>query len=282
MEVRSPLALVTTDRAVAALADLRVQIEDSTTRLTSGKRLLGGGQDTAAISLAVRLQSQLTSLREDFLNNAQGRGLLQVANGGLAQIGDLLNQQRTLAGTANAASLTDNERSFLDVSFQNLATEIDRIASTTRFDGLALLDGTGNFTFQYSGDASNQVTVVIDAVDTATLYGGATPTLATQPDAQATLTTLDAAEVRLQSGLANISSSQSRLDAVEANLSTSIQGVDEARRAITDTDIASESARYAFLTVQQQVGTSVLAQTQQLNSSLLNLLAFKLPLGLAG
>lgn len=117
-------------------------ITASTYRLSSGNRFFRAGDDVGSLSVATRMQSQVTSLRQALLNSAQANSLLQVAYGGLSQISDILDTQRALATQANSGSLSDTERAFLDIEFQNNLQEIDRIANTTSFNGLRLLDGS--------------------------------------------------------------------------------------------------------------------------------------------
>lgn len=118
------------------------ELAASTYRLSSGNRLARASDDVAALSVSTRLQSQVSSLRQALVNSAQANSLLQVAYGGLGEISDILDSLRSLAVQANSGTLTATERSFLDIEFGNLVDEIDRIAETTNFNGINLLDGS--------------------------------------------------------------------------------------------------------------------------------------------
>ncbi len=117
-------------------------IADSTFRLASGSRFARAGDDVAALSISTRQQSQLSSLRQSLVNSAQANSLLQVAYGGLSQVSDLLTNLKAVATQANSGTLTNTERTFLNQQFTNYLAEIDRIASTTSFGDVNLLDGS--------------------------------------------------------------------------------------------------------------------------------------------
>lgn len=128
--------------AIFNLQNSSAALAANTQRLTSGNRIINAGDNISGFSVAARLQSQLTSLKQASSNIAQGTSLLQVASGGLLQISDVLGDLKTLAIQANSASLTNTERGFLQQQFTGLFDEIDSIVSTTTFNGITLLDGT--------------------------------------------------------------------------------------------------------------------------------------------
>ncbi len=118
------------------------QIESSVLKLSTGSRISRAGDDVAAFSIATRLQSQLSTLKQASRNAVQADSLLQVAQGGLNQIIELLDRNTAIATQANSASLTSADRSYLQAEFAGNLSEIDRIATTTSFNNIALLDGT--------------------------------------------------------------------------------------------------------------------------------------------
>jgi len=114
----------------------------SIARLSSGNRIVRAADDVAAMSAGTSLRTNVTTLRMALVNTAQGASLLQVADGALSQITDILQRQKAIAVQAGAGSLTASERSFLNEEFSNLTEEIDRLASQTNFNGVTLLDGS--------------------------------------------------------------------------------------------------------------------------------------------
>lgn len=114
----------------------------SIARLSSGSRIVRASDDVAALSVGTSLRTNVTTLRVALINASQGSSLLQVADGALSQLTEILQRQKSIAVQAGSGSLTSAERGFLNQEFQNLTQEVDRIASQTNFNGVNLLDGT--------------------------------------------------------------------------------------------------------------------------------------------
>jgi flagellin len=114
----------------------------SIARLSSGNRIINASDDVAALATGTSILTKVTALRSALANTSQGTSLLQVADGGLGQIVDILQRQKALAVQAGSGSLTDNNRVLLNQEFQQLSLEVDRIASGTNFNGVNLLNGT--------------------------------------------------------------------------------------------------------------------------------------------
>jgi flagellin len=110
-------------------------------RLSSGNRIVRAADDVAAMSAGTSLRTNVTTLRMALINTSQGSSLLQVADGALSQVTDILQRQKAIAVQAGSGSLTSAERSFLNQEFKNLTQEIDRLAGQTNFNGVNLLDG---------------------------------------------------------------------------------------------------------------------------------------------
>lgn len=113
----------------------------SIARLSSGNRIVKASDDVAALSIGTSLRTGVTTLKTALLNASQGSSLLQVADGALSQISEILQRQKAIATQAGSGSLGASERGFLNQEFQNLTLEIDRIAATTNFNNVKLLSG---------------------------------------------------------------------------------------------------------------------------------------------
>ncbi len=113
----------------------------SIARLSSGDRITRAADDVAGLSVGTSLRTQVTTLRQALVNSSQGSSLLQVADGALQQVTDILQRQKSIATQAGSGSLTDVERGFLNQEFQALTSEIDRIAGSTNFNGVSLING---------------------------------------------------------------------------------------------------------------------------------------------
>jgi flagellin len=113
----------------------------SIARLSSGNRIVRASDDVAAMSAGTSLRTSVTTLKMALINTSQGSSLLQVADGALAQVTDILQRQKAIAVQAGSGSLTASERTFLNQEFQNLTQEAQRLAEKTNFNGVSLLDG---------------------------------------------------------------------------------------------------------------------------------------------
>jgi flagellin len=113
----------------------------SIARLSSGNRIVKASDDVAAMSAGTSLRTTVTTLKMALINTSQGSSLLQVADGALNQITDILQRQKAIAVQAGSGSLTSSERSFLNQEFQNLTQEVQRLSEQTNFNGVSLLDG---------------------------------------------------------------------------------------------------------------------------------------------
>jgi len=110
-------------------------------RLSSGNRINKASDDVAGLAVGTSLRTQVTTLRTALANATQGTSLLQVADGALGQIVDILQRQKAIAVQASSGQLTDANRSLLNQEFQALKAEVDRISSGTNFNGVSLLAG---------------------------------------------------------------------------------------------------------------------------------------------
>ena len=103
-------------------------------KLASGSRIVRASDDAAGLAIASRLNSDVVALQQASINASQGASMVQVADGGLARIGDVLQRMKALAAASLSGVPTDNERAFIDAEYQELINEIDGIAATTRFN----------------------------------------------------------------------------------------------------------------------------------------------------
>lgn len=115
--------------------------ETSIARLSSGNKIIRASDDVAALSIGTILRTNVSTLKTALTNASQGSTLLQVADGAVARLGEILQRQKALAVQANSGTLSDSERGYLNQEFQSLKTEYDRIVETTAFNGVALLNG---------------------------------------------------------------------------------------------------------------------------------------------
>lgn len=244
--------------------------------LASGNRLNQASNDIAALSVATGLQTETSSLRSALQNISQASSFLQVADGGQSQVSMMLDRMGAIATQANSGALSDAAREGLNREFQNLQQEINRISSTTNFNGVNLLDGSINGSdtadFQVGGSAEETVSMVIGDVSTATLFDGASLDVLSADSAATAMDAIRSAQSYVTSQRANVGSYQEALSYTAANVETAIQNQEAARATLEDTDFASQSTLNALLEVQNKAGIATVAQGNKLNSNILRLL----------
>ncbi|MDG1286168.1 MAG: flagellin [Rickettsiales bacterium] len=153
---------------------MRKKIETTIDQLSSGNRLTSAQVDVASLSISSTLRNQIESTRSVQTNVAQASSLFQVAEGGLSNIQDILLRMTAISTQANSDGITGNERIYLDTEFQNLKQEIERIAQTTNFNGVEVLNGYRyqNETQIITGDNTNETIFGSELSETITGFGG--------------------------------------------------------------------------------------------------------------
>ncbi|MCB0421586.1 MAG: flagellin FliC, partial [Bdellovibrionales bacterium] len=130
------------------------EIEKSFAQLSSGSRITKAADDAAGLSISETLKSTIRGYGQAKRNANDGISMVQVAEGGLGEISNILTRLRELGVQAASDTVGVDERGFIDKEVQQLKSEVQRIAETTRFSGIRLLDGSGE-TFEFQIDINN-------------------------------------------------------------------------------------------------------------------------------
>lgn len=117
----------------------------SLSKLASGSRITKASDDAAGLAIGTRIQSDVTVLSQAATNASQATAILQTADGGMARVTDILQRMKSLATQSDSGSVTDSERTYIDAEYQELLEEIDGIASSTRYNGVSLLNGDSTY-----------------------------------------------------------------------------------------------------------------------------------------
>eukprot|EP01093_Parvamoeba_rugata_P013012 TRINITY_DN392_c0_g1_i12.p1 TRINITY_DN392_c0_g1~~TRINITY_DN392_c0_g1_i12.p1 ORF type:complete len:381 (+),score=61.66 TRINITY_DN392_c0_g1_i12:610-1752(+) len=128
----------------------------SLSKLSSGTRVVSARDDAASMAIGARLNATTQALKTATVNVGQANSMLQIADGGMATIDDILVRMKTLAVQSSSGNLSDTERGFLNDEFTELRDEIDRIASSTNFNGIQLLGDGGDVALEYGDLAAGQ------------------------------------------------------------------------------------------------------------------------------
>ena len=255
------------------------ELQGSVSRLSSGLRITRAADDAAGLGISETLRAQVRSISQAVRNANDGISLLQIADGGAANIGNLLGRLRELAEQSASGILGSNERSFLDQEFLALRSEIDRISNVTEFNGVKLLSGTGglnaneNLSIQIGFRSSANDTLAIGLNDLNRQALGLTTTnVSTAASALAALSNIDSAISATAAARANIGSLQNRIDAAVQNLEVANENLSAAESRIRDADIAFETSKFVRNQILVQAGVSVLSQANTLPQAALSLL----------
>ena len=243
-------------------------------RLSSGLRINRAGDDAAGLAISEKLRSQTRSIAQAERNGMDGTSMLQVAEGGMNELSGILTRMRELAIQSSTDTNSDSERGYIDTEFQSLVSEIDRITSTTEFNGTKLLDGSvGQLDFQIGieNTANDRISITIDQVDSSTLGVGSAG-VDTKANAQNALDTIDAAISTVVSARANIGTTQNRMQIAISNLGSMRENLSAADSRIRDVDVAEETAAMTRHNILMQSGVAILAQANQAPAMALSLL----------
>ena len=231
--------------------------------LASGQRIVRPADDAAGLAISENLRGQVRGLRQSKMNAENAISLIQVAEGGLNEQSNILIRLRELAIQAASDTVSDTERDFLNLEFDQLTQELDRIALTTTYGNKKLLEGSGEqFEFQLGagGGEENVVSYSLNADSRAGTLGVDGMAIDDQDDARDNLDGIDEALQQIGAMRADFGAIQSRLSSAQSNLDIQYENLSEAKARISDADVAYETSELVQARVLQQMGTAVLAQ----------------------
>ena len=253
--------------------DLRGTME----HLSSGLRLTRAADDAAGMGVSQKMRAHIQSLKMAQRNTNDGISMVQTAEGGLAETGDILARMRELAVESASEVLQATERAYLQTEFVTLQNELERIADSTEFNGLNLSDGT---TTQISVQvgifnvaAQDRITVDLQDSQTATLgVNSAVVDLSTAANSQSAITAIDTAIDSVNNSRSTYGAVQNRLTSALRNLENYTENLVETESRIRDVDFAQATADMSRHQIFSQAGISVLSQANQNPQAALSLL----------
>ena len=223
------------------------------------------------------MKAQIRGLRQANRNANDGISLVQIAEGSLNEVSNMIIRLRELGVQAASDTIGDTERKFLDVEYQQLKSEVQRVTESTQYNGYDLLNGTGGVIDIQVGVNNDPFKDRISfnagaANSTLEALGIVSESLETKESAQVSLSALDNALVSVNAIRANFGAMQNRLQSTSNNLLVYDENMSAANSRIRDADVAAESAEMVRNSILMQAGTSVLGQANQMNQLALKLL----------
>ncbi len=247
-------------------------------KLSSGYRINRAADDAAGLAISENLRAQIRGLKQANRNAQDGVSMVQVAEGGLSEVSNMLIRMRELAIQAASDTLGDKERVFTDAEFQQLKNEIQRVSEVTQFNSTNLLNGTGgvlDFQVGTHNDPFNDRISFDSGQANSSLasLGVIAETVSSKQGAQASLNVIDDAMLRVNKMRANFGALQNRLTSTMNNLNIAHENLSAANSRIRDTDVAEETANLAKQNILMQSGVSMLGQANQIPNLALKLLS---------
>lgn len=252
-------------------------MKQSLERLSSGSRINKAADDAAGLAISENLKAQIRGLRQASRNTQDGVSLVQTAEGGLNEISAVLIRLRELAIQSASDTVGNTERGFLDVEYQQLKSEIQRIAEATSFNGTDLLNGTGNIldiqVGVFNDPFKDRISFNAGAANsTLEALGVMAESVATKEQAQQSIARADTAIISVNGIRANFGALQNRLQSTMTNLAVFDENLSAANSRIRDADVASETADMTRNSILMQAGVSVLGQANNVQQMALKLL----------
>lgn len=263
------------------LATSTLNLNTSVQRLSSGLRINSAKDDAAGLAISEKLRAHTRSINQAIRNSQDGISVSQTAEGALSEIGGLLSRMRELAEQASNGSISASNRSDLDNEFQQLKTEIDRIATVTEFNGTKLIDGSqcaNGMTLQvgFQGTTDDRITVMSGLTSvhsgSALSLTGNYSAIISAAQATSVLAAIDSAISTVATRRATLGAIQNRLDTTISNLRVASENLTAADSRIRDADFAYETAQFTRNQILVQAATAILTQANVLPQAALQLL----------
>ena len=248
------------------------QLGKSLEKLSSGFRINRAADDAAGLAKSESLRAEIRGSRAAVRNAQDGVSFVQTAEGALNEVHSILQRMRELAVDAANTATTDGTAQQAEVS--ELLSELDAIGTRTKFAGKAVFDdysGAGAaLTFQVGASSGDTLQITSDLTLSATALGVNAVNVDT--GASAAITTIDTAIASVSSTRSTLGATQNRLEHTIANLSVAVENLSASESRVRDTDMALEMVTFTRNQIMSQAGTAMLAQANQVPSSVLTLL----------
>ncbi|MFO1011719.1 MAG: flagellin [Planctomycetota bacterium] len=257
LRVNTNVASLTAQRNLSSVTG---RLQGNFSKLSSGLRVATAADDAAGLGISERMRSQIRSLGAAGRNAQDGISLVQTAEGALGEASNILSRMRELAVQASNGTLSDDDRDTINTEVSALVSELDRIADSTSFNGVQLLDGSNTTASIQVGINDGETIDVALQETTTTELGVDSVDVSDQSGASDALSAIDDAIDTLNTARGNLGASQNRLTSAFASIQNSRENLSAAESRIRDVDVAYETADLTRNTILQQAAVSVLSQ----------------------
>ena len=269
MIVQHNMAAMNSNRQLGIVGGMQSK---STEKLSSGYKINRAGDDAAGLTISEKMRSQIRGLEKASTNAEDGISLIQTAEGALNEAHEILQRMNELATQAANDTNTSADRTAIQKEIDALTSELNRIASTTQFNTMNLLDGT--FTgknLQVGALNGQKIGISVGAMNASTL-GVKGLGVGSFTSAGVSMSKIQAAISKVSTQRSALGAVQNRLEHTVKNLDTTQENTQAAESRIRDVDMAQEMVEYSKNNILMQAGQSMLAQANQQTQGVLSLL----------
>jgi flagellin len=248
------------------LSMVSAKVSESMERLSSGYRINRAADDAAGLAISEKMRAQIRGLGQAQRNAQDGVSLVQTAEGALQTVHSMLQRVRELAVQYKNGTLSSGNQSAIQSEVLQLASEIERIGATTKFNGISLLNNTNTVSFQVGANDTEQISVAM--IDLKTSAGTAYYALGTATSISDIDTVID----KVSAQRASLGAVQNRVQYSLDNVGIYQENLVAAESRIRDVDMAAETVELTKNQILSQAGTAMLAQANQAGQGVLSLL----------
>ena len=249
-----------------------VGLDKSLQSLSSGLRINKAADDSAGLAIANKLSSQSQGLGQAIKNANDGIGMIQTADGALQEYSSILQRIRTLGVQGANDTQATASRKFIGQEVSRLMSELNHIASETKFNGKQLLSATTTFTFQVGAYKGDTTTAITSSVKTGTLFATQLASFSTQATAATVISMMDSAIKFTDTLRSTLGAAQNQLESTVRNISVTQVNVSAAESNIRDVDFAAESANFSKHNILAQSGSYAMSQANAVQQNVMRLL----------
>lgn len=244
-------------------------------RLTSGLRINKAADDAAGLAVATGMTTQIMGTDQAIRNANDGISLIQTVDGATEEVVNMMQRMRELAVQSLNGTYNAENRSQMDAEFTQLQSEIDRVAKTTKFNEVSVMNGSNTVVSLHVGwekGGDNKINVSLKGFSAGSLETVTATTISTVGGASNAVSLIDQDLSNINTQRAKWGALQNRLESTISNLNNVNENISASRSRIQDADFARESADLARTQVLQQAGMSMLSQANQNSQNVLSLL----------
>ncbi len=280
MVVQHNMQAMNANRQLGVTTDSQKKV---TEKLSSGYKVNRAADDAAGLTISEKMRSQIRGLTQASANAQDGVSCVQTAEGALTEVHSMLQRMNELAVKAANGTNTSADRSAIQSEVSALAKEISRVAQSTQFNTLNLLNGSFSAGKNLQVGAANvsgqRIKISIAKMDATSLGVSSITTdtnkkisVATESDAQSAISKITKAIAKVSKQRSDLGAIQNRLEHTIANLDNVVENTTAAESQIRDTDMAKTMVEYTKNNILAQAGTAMLAQANQSTQNVLSLL----------